>query len=348
MKRSQILFAIIAAAVALWAARHIYRAHADLVTLHVHGMEVRRVISKLEWQTWERILVNNDLSGTVTLNVDNVPLDEVLNIVGLQTNARWTRLYPIYSSGKASVAFKKVVRGDIPMLGSGWTNLQASPFWQRNGMGGFGNNARAANNLVSAQLINKPISFAALALSRFSQAQVVPEDAANGTVNLKLAQVPFEKAVAQVARQVHRKWDRIYALQSLHSPMVVRKSPDGEEGIVNSRAPMPDKTAPQAEMVVKMDEPPQPSQEQMEALMSTMTPEERQKAIEQMAIAEQLRSLPPAERQQKMQEMSSQFSQGSQIEMEQRIQNRLKNGTVEQRIAHDRAQLQKQNRGSQP
>jgi hypothetical protein len=331
MKHLRIFLALSATAALFWGGYRVYRAHANLVTLKVRNMEVRRVISKLEWQTWERIVVNKDVSGNVTLDVKDVPLDEVLNIIGLQTDARWTRLYPIYLAAKAAVDFKKVVRGDIQIAGSGWANLQKSPFWQRNGMGGFGNTARAANNLVSAQILNKDLDFATLALSRFSKAQVVPEDSASGNINLKLAQVPFEKAVAQVARQVHRKWDRIYALQPLRSPMVVRKGDDSA-----------------GDTTLKTDEPRRPPEQQMEAFLATMTPEERQKVQEQITAAEQLRSLPPAERQQKMREMSSQFSQTSQADMEQRIQNRLKNGNVEQRIAHDRQQLQKQEHGPKP
>jgi hypothetical protein len=344
VKRQHLFFILFGAAVLLWGGNRIYRAHANLVTLNVHGMDVRRVISKLEWQTWERIVVNKDVGGTVTLNVRNVPLDEVLSIVGLQTDSRWTRLYPIYSTGKAAVNFKKVVRGDIPMEGSGWTNLQKNPFWFRNNMGGFGNATRAANDIVSAQIINKDLDFTALALSRFSRAQVVPEDNANGNITLKLAQAPFEKAVALVAKQVHRKWDEIYALKSSRSPMVLRKIEDGSTN-VGPPGPTGDTSQPKAEMIVKMEQPQKPPEQQMEAFLATMTPEERQKALDQMAMAEQIRALPPEERQQKMQEMSAQFAQTSEADMEQRIQNRLKNGTVDQRIAHDRQQLEKQQRG---
>src|SRR5687768_810005 len=120
MTRSRIFLALACSAILFWGGYRVYRARANLVTLHVRNMEIRRVISKLEWQTWERILVNREVGGRVTLDVDNVPLDEVLNIIGLQTDARWTRLYPIYLTAKAVVDFKKVVRGDMPIAGSGW------------------------------------------------------------------------------------------------------------------------------------------------------------------------------------------------------------------------------------
>jgi hypothetical protein len=343
-KRFGTCMGLVIGAILLWAGYRVYRAHSNLVTLHVHGMEVRKVISKLEWQTWERILVHKDVAGNVTLDVDDVPLDEVLNIVGLQTDARWTRLYPLYSTGKAAVDFKKVVRGDIPAEGSGWTNLQKYAFGSRGmgGLGGFGNTARAANNLVSAQILDKDLDFTALALSRFAQAQLIPQDGTSGNVSLKLAQVPFEKAVEQVAKQVHRKWDQIYALRSTRSSntSVARKTEE-KKVISTSNPEAPDVVPPASAptVVVKTDNPRKPNEKQMEAFLSTMTPEEKQKAQEQMAMAAEIQALPPAEREQRMQEMAAQNTQNSQVDAEQRIQNRLKNGTVDQRIAHDRQQL---------
>jgi hypothetical protein len=73
-----------------------------------------------------------------------------------------------------------------------------------------------------------------------------------------------------------------------------------------------------------------------------MTPAERQKAEEQLATMQQMNSLSPAERQQKIQEMAAQARQSSQADMEQRIQKRLRDGTTDQRIAHDREVLKRQ------
>src|SRR6476619_973969 len=99
MRPNRILMGLVLVGAIVWGGYRAYRAHANLVTLNVRNMDVREVISKIEWQTWERILVNKDVSGKVTLNVESVPLEEVLNIVGLQTDARWTALYPIYATG---------------------------------------------------------------------------------------------------------------------------------------------------------------------------------------------------------------------------------------------------------
>src|SRR5436853_6706964 len=80
--------------------------------------------------------------------------------------------------------------------------------------GFFGGNARNDNRLVTLQLANKDLEFATLALGRFPQARVVPEDGTTGTLNVSLTRVPMPKAVATVAKQVHRSWTEYYALQS--------------------------------------------------------------------------------------------------------------------------------------
>jgi len=314
------------------------------VTLSVRNMEVRRVASKLEWQTWKRIIVNNNVGGKVTLNVHNVPLDEVLNIVGLQTDSRWTRLYPIYSTRKSLAAFNQVLQGNLPPAGNGWLALQQLAAWQQIGLGGFANTLRAENKLVSAQLVNKDVAFTALALSRFSKAQIVPEDGTEGFINLKLQQVPFEKAVAKVARQVHRKWGQVYTLQPLNAATLVQQSvPSSADTNASPQVETNQLTATQDGKALSPDR-------ALEALVSTMTPEERQQTLEQIASASQTAALSPAERQQQMQAGSSaaaQAAQAAQQDMESRIENRLKNGTVDQRIAHDRAVLNKQSGAKQ-
>jgi hypothetical protein len=336
MRLNRIIIGLILAGALLWGSYRMYRAHRNLVTLDVRNMEVRKVVSKIEWQTWERILVNKEVSGLVTLNVHSVPLDEVLNIIGLQTDSRWTALYPIYSSSKSEVAFKKVIRGDLAAEENGWSNLRRIPAWQRSAGNGFANNLRTENKLVSAQFVSKDLDFAALALSRFSRALVVPEDGATGVINLKLEQTPFDKAVARVAKQAHRKWDELYALQPLRNTSMARKTTNGVVEIA-SKEGTPVKLTPP----LKPDEFTNAPDKIAEAMMATMTPEQRKEAQERIATMQQIRSLPEGERQQRMQEFSAQSAQASPANSEQRIQNRLKNGTVAQRLAHDRAQLAK-------
>lgn len=338
MKRYRVLAASLSAALLIWGGYFAYRAHANLVTLNVRDMDVRRAISKIEWQTWERIVVNKDVAGTVTLNVKDAPLADVLNIVALQTASRWTALYPIYSTSKSAVALNKVIRGETPAAASGWSNIEKIPAARWGGMSGFGNTARAANNLVSADISGKDLGFAALALSRYSRALVVPEDGANGTITLKLEQAPFDKAVAQVARQVHRKWDHIYTLQTTRKIVAnVTNSVPGE--VTNQVA-----TAP---VVLPKEEDPKARERQLEAFLATMTPEERKNTEEQIAKVAQIQSLPEAERQQQMQQMAAQAQQASRADLERRIQARLRDGTTAQRIAHDREVLKRRQQRAQ-
>ncbi len=335
------------AVVLLWGGYRIYRAHANLVTLNVRNMDVRRVISKLEWQTWERIVVSKNVGGRVTLNVHSVPLEEVLNIVGLQTDSRWTHLYPIYSTSRSLTAFNHVLQGDFTAAANGWSALQQLAAWQQAGLGGFANTLRAENKLVSAQLVDKDIIFTALALSRFSKAQIVPEDDTKGLVNLKLQQISFDSAVAKVAKQVHRKWTQVYTLQPLNSSTLVRQTvPTIPDPNAN---PQQDTNQPApAQGGVKT----LPPDRALEALVSTMTPEERQQTLDQIASAGQGGSTPfgpggggggGGGGQQMQGGGASPAAQAAQAaaqqDMESRIENRLKNGTIDQRISHDRRVL---------
>ena len=343
MKPHRIFLVALVTAALLWGGYRAYRAHANLVTLNVRNMELRRVVSKLEWQTWKRIVVNRSVDGKVTLNVHDVPLDEVLNIVGLQTDSRWTRLYPLYSTRKSLAAFNQVLEGKLPPTGNGWLALQQLAAWQQAGLGGFANTLRAENKLVSAQLVNKDMAFTALALSRFSKAQVVPEDDIKGIVNLKLQQVPFEKAVAKVARQVRRKWGQVYTLQPLNATTLVRQNVPGS---TDTNASPPIETN---QIATTQDGKTLPPESALEALVSTMTPEERQQTLEQIAGANQAGALSPAERQQQIQAGSSaagQAAQAAQQDLESRIENRLKDGTIDQRIAHDRRVLTSKQAGA--
>src|SRR5262249_7351962 len=140
-----------------------------------------------------------------------------------QTDSRWTRLYPLYSTRKSLATFYQVLQGNVLPAGNGWSGLERMAGWQQAGLGRFANTLRAENKLVSAQLADKDVTFTALALSRFSRAQVVPEDDTKGVINLRLQQVPLEKAVSKAARQVHRKWSRVYTLQPLNPAALVRQ-----------------------------------------------------------------------------------------------------------------------------
>jgi hypothetical protein len=332
-------------ATVLWGAYRAYRAHTNLVTLTVRNMEVRRVVSKLEWQTWEKIVLSKDVGGKVTLLVRDVPLDEVLNIIGLQTDSRWTRLYPLYSTKKSLATFYQVLQGEVLPAGNGWSGLERMASWQQAGLGRFANTLRAENKLVSAQLADKDVAFTALAISRFSRAQVLPEDDTKGVINLRLQQVPLEEAVSQVAQQVNRKWVRVYTLQPLNPAALVRQEPTGS-ATTNATPFVGTNSVP-----VALEGGSLPPEQAMEALVSTMTPEEQQQTLEQIALANSSGAPGPGGGQAQMQPVSAaaaQAAQAAQQDLQRRIDLRLKDGTVDQRLAHDRRVLSSKQAGPNP
>ncbi len=367
MKLRRVLMVLVVTGALLWGAYYLWGVQAKLVTLNVRNMEVRKVVKKIEWQTWERILVNKNVSGKVTLKVHRIPLADALDIIAIQSDTTWTRLYPLYASRGAAASFRKVVLGEQPPSRD-WLNLQKMAAWQRSGAGGFANTTRAANQLVSAQFFHKDLNFAALALSRFSKAAVVPEDGPGGAIDLKLEQVPFDKAVAKVAKLTHRKWERFYTLQPLGTVALARSanqqvkqaSGAGNQVGQTNRVVIRSKDrvveadtnwanlGPTNQVVAQNPVDFGSKDLQSEAFLATLTPEERKQVESRLAAEAQLSSLPPAERQQRMQEMAAQATQAAQGDLEQRIQNRLKNGTVEWRVAHDRSQVEKQRRAQTP
>jgi len=357
--KRRILFWGIVLGVALmsWGGYLAWRAHNNLVTLDVHYMDVRQVASKIEWQTWERILVHKEVQGKVTLNVHNAPLEEVLNIIAEQTSARWSALYPLYTKGDSLVEFKQVARGDRAVEGSRWTNFYQGRFGGRGGGPGgpgggmFGENLRNDTRVIDLQLDHKDLTFAALALSRVSQAHVVPENGTAGMISTHLARVPYSKAVASVAKQVNRKWDQFFTLQPNGFGRDFARDGEGgrrDRGDFGGRRFGTNDTN-------RVDDPAfaesrreqfeAQRQIQFEAQLATMTPEEQKKAKEQQQEMEQLRNMTPEERQQKFQEMMSRPE--VQQRMQQRMMGGVMNTTPEQRVERAQRRAQWQQRRTQ-
>jgi len=86
---------------------------------------------------------------------------------------------------------------------------------------------------------------------------------------------------------------------------------------------------------------------EFQAQLATMTPPEREAAEKQRQLMEELTALPPAERQQRLQQMAGANAGAQESSALQRMQDRLKNLTPEQRVERDRARLEKQKRQTQ-
>jgi hypothetical protein len=344
-----------------WVGYKAYQANRNLVTLNVRNADVRDVARKIGWQTWETIVVDNDVKGKVTMNVVKVPLEEVLGIIGDQTSSRPMAVYPIYSKSSSFVNLRKLARGEATHETVGWTNFNTGfgrggdgrggrggggpgGFGGPGGPGGFGggpDGVRPQNTLVSINVPGKDLTFATIALSRTSQAQVVPEDGATATISLQLSQVPFTKAVAKVAKQANRKWDVFYTLQG-RPDFFADRGDDDERGRRGDRGDRREgegfrgrgfgegNTNWEARAEQRMAE----RERQTEIRLATMTPEEQAKAKEQQQQFEQMRDATPEQRQQFFEQMRNN------PQMQQRGENRrvsmLNNSTPDQRVERTR------------
>ena len=315
------------------------RARSNLVSLNVRDQEVRSVVRQLEWQTWKKIHLAAGVQGRVTLNVHKVPLEDVLRIIGQQTLARSTTVYPLYSSRAALREFEKVVRGELPVSQTRWKYWHEQSFPD---FGRFANALRSQNQLVNAHFEDKDVQFAALALSRFSRAQVVPEEGIARKVTLQLSQATLPEAVAALAQQVHRKWTTFYLL----SP-----------GLFGSSAHLLDRRdanavslslglLPSGEATTNLSpESKAALDRQFEARLATMTPAESNRAVQVRERTDLLRSLPLDQRLQAIQNLMSNPEAQNRIRdgVMNRINAAIRDATPDQRVQGTRAlsELQK-------
>ena len=306
-----------------------YRAHLNLVTLNVRDADVRRVVRSIEWQTWEKIIVHNDVSGKVTLNVHEMPLEQVLRIISAQISSRWMTVYPLYSSRKSLIVLENMAAGNAGTESNCWMAYQSRPMFFGGGM--FAANVSAQNNSVSLKVVGEDLEIATLALARFAQAQVVPEAGTTGTVYLNLTSATMPQAVAQLAAQVDRRWARFYTLEPGFRFDTARRD--------SAEADQLDGTAPTNQLRGERAwREPSPEQEQQfeklfEAQLATMTPEEKQRALERRARWQAMRNLTPEQRRELMAQLAA--DPAFQQRMQQRMLQRLQDSTPEQRAERD-------------
>src|SRR5437867_4464154 len=115
--------AVVVAAGLAWVGRAAYRARHNLVTLDVYNAPLATVIKQLERQTRETILAGKDLDTRVTLAVKNLPLDEVLDRLGQQAGATWSKWHAVHGSERALNQLEAALRDRTKLGDAGWTNL---------------------------------------------------------------------------------------------------------------------------------------------------------------------------------------------------------------------------------
>jgi hypothetical protein len=111
----------------LWFGRRAWQAHHKLVTLNVRNAALGDVLRKIEKQTWEKIRVEKSLDARITLHVKDKPLKYVLDRVGEQAGASWSRLYAVYSSPQALQSLDFALQSEAKLESSGWTKIAPNP-----------------------------------------------------------------------------------------------------------------------------------------------------------------------------------------------------------------------------
>jgi hypothetical protein len=332
-------------------------------------MEVRQVVKKLERQTRTSIVVHSNVQGKVTFDVKRMPLEEVLEIIGDQTFSRWSSLYPLYSNGKSLSRLEMSLRGELDPAQNGWTNLFSRSFGRdgfRGGPGGFGggpggpggfgggpfgDSARGSNQLVSLLIEGKDVQFASLALNRFAQARIVPEDAASGLVTLRLKQAKIPAAVSQLAKEARLSWTRLYTLTGFGGfdrgrPEFASRGPGrGERGPEDGERRRSDWENMTSE---ERDERRKQREALEEELKQTLPPAEQAKLAEQQQQREQMRqemsNLTPDQMRERFSQMRGPNGNGGR---DQRMLNSIKNSTPEQRVDRYRRMEERRQRWQQ-
>jgi len=292
----------------------IYARPTDRVTLQVRNLDVRKVVRLLERQTGQTIVVQSNVTGAVTLNAKNLPLEKTLAIIGEQTFSRTRTIYPLYSNSQALVNLKSILSGESASS-VGWTNLQGNGTPFKFAAGPRREEAmNGTTQTVSLNISFEELSFAALAFSRLTPARVVVEDGATNRVSLSLRNAPVTEAVAALAKKAGRKWTRLYVLS--------RGGPERGPGIAGT---ISDEEAVQREVL-------------NDELLATLPPDEREKReqteVERQKRFAEMKNMTPTERAQSRAQTPP--PGGSQ-----RMLERLKESTPEQRAAQRRQMAQR-------
>src|SRR6266576_3954482 len=108
--------------------RAVYRARHNLVTIDVYNAPLTAVIKQLERQTRETILLGKGLEAKVTLAVKNLPLDEVLDKLGQQVGANWSKWHAVHGSERALNQLETALRDRTKIEEVGWTNIAPQGF----------------------------------------------------------------------------------------------------------------------------------------------------------------------------------------------------------------------------
>lgn len=231
-KRVAIYGVIMIALLSAWFIRSSLRTQKRLVTLSVRNEQLTKVVRTLERQVDCRIFLHGPGTNTVTFTVQDMPLEEVLDIITRQVPSHWTGFAPVYSQRSALAALHDAFENNIahqPV--TGWSSLTAT----KNTFGPrfAGNPDRSAGSPLA--LVSRPAPDVLPALSRFAGSRVLLEDGITNLVSLSASPDALspDEALESFAKQLDCDWARFYRIE-VHS--LPRFGP-GKDGPRFSRMP---------------------------------------------------------------------------------------------------------------
>src|SRR5579863_9072998 len=116
------LVSLVATAGVLFGRRILNNKH-DTVTLQVRNMPLAEVVGKIYAQTGARITLDPKLEAKISLNVKDMPLPKVLELLADQSAGRWSRTFAVYNVKDSLGRLEPALRGDSTLVDAGWTNL---------------------------------------------------------------------------------------------------------------------------------------------------------------------------------------------------------------------------------
>ncbi len=183
-----------------------WRAHRNLVTLHVRNAPLAEVIRKIEWQTWKRIRADKRFDTGITLDVKDQPLASVLDRLALQCGARWTTLYAVYGSRRALRKLESALSGEQKLDQVGWKTIApdglTNPVPGRTG-GGMVKMVRKdakGGNMTTEEEVWSPV-------------ELVLEAQLNSRLSTNFNQFASSEGAAEAARQLKGSVQTYYVLR---------------------------------------------------------------------------------------------------------------------------------------
>jgi hypothetical protein len=206
-----------------WLALHAIRARSGLVTLEAQDEDLQKVVHQIQWQTWQRVLVHRGVRAKVSVDFKKTPLPQALAVLAQQAHCRFQVLYPLYSTQSSLRKFKQAAEGEVEPVQAAWSNVLEvvhpvmPPRPDDEGL--------RADEPITLNVTNKELRLVSLALTRFANVLMVPEDGTLNQLSVNLNSSPVPEAMQTLAKTVFRRTRSYYSLLPGMGPTL--PGPDG-------------------------------------------------------------------------------------------------------------------------